>query len=204
MLALLGFRVQTRVLLVAAIALIAVLAAACGGGDGESDPVAPTSTSTATPTATATVDANNGSGGEDGDRVAKNGDRVSVHYTGTLDSGEQFDSSSGRDPLAFQVGAGAVIVGFDEAVLGLAVGESVTVRIPPDRAYGERTEDAVVTFDREEAPDDIAVGQQVSVGGRPGVVTEVTDTQVVVDINHQLAGQTLTFEIELLSIDSPG
>ena len=77
------------------------------------------------------------------------------------------------------------------------------MRIPPDRAYGERTEDSVVTFGREEAPDDIAVGQQVSVGGRPGVVTEVTDTQVVVDVNHQLAGQTLTFEIELVSIDSP-
>ncbi len=200
MLALPGFRVQTRVLLVAAIALVAVLAAACGGGDDDSEPVPPRGTITAP---TATAEANNGSRGEVGDRVAKNGDQVSVHYTGTLDSGEQFDSSSGRDPLPFQVGAGAVIVGFDEAVLGLAVGESVTVRIPPDRDYGERTEDSVVTFDREEAPDDIAVGQQVSVGGRPGVVTEVTDTQVVVDVNHQLARQTLTFEIELVSIDSP-
>lgn len=133
-------------------------------------------------------------------RVAENGDRVQVHYTGTLDSGEEFDSSRGRDPLEFVVGAGGVIEGFNAAVIGLAVGESKTVRIEPAQAYGERDENRILTFRRDQAPDTVAVGDQVAVGNAPAVVIEVTDTEVVVDANHRLAGEALTFEIELVSI----
>lgn len=135
-------------------------------------------------------------------RVAENGDQVSVHYTGTLDSGEEFDSSRGRTPLEFTVGTGAVIDGFDDAVRGLAVGESVTVRIEPAQAYGERRDDLLLRFPLDEAPEGIAVGQQVVIGNRPATVVEVTGTEVVVDTNHQLAGEALTFEIELVSIAS--
>ena len=134
------------------------------------------------------------------ERVAEDGDQVSVHYTGTLDNGEQFDSSIGRDPLPFQVGAGGVIDGFDAAVRGLAVGESVTVRIEPAEAYGVSREDLVVTVPRDQAPDNVAVGQEVMLGNSRAVVIEVTETEVRVDANHPLAGEALTFEIELVSI----
>ena len=74
---------------------------------------------------------------------AKSGDTVKIHYTGTLDDGTQFDTSSGRDPLEFQLGGGQVIPGFDTAVTGMSVGESKSVRIEPDEAYGPRHEQLV-------------------------------------------------------------
>lgn len=135
-----------------------------------------------------------------GERVAREGDLVTVNYTGSLDSGEVFDSSAGRDPLEFRVGSGGVIAGFDQAVRGLAVGESVRVRMEPADAYGEHRDDLVLTFPRSQAPEGVAVGQQVAVGNSPAVVIEVTETEVVVDANHRLAGQALTFDIELVSI----
>ncbi len=135
-----------------------------------------------------------------GERVAEDGDQVSVHYTGTLDNVEEFDSSIGRDPLPFQVGAGGVIDGFDAAVRGLAVGDSITVRIEPPEAYGLSREDLIVTVPRDQAPDDVAVGQEVMLGNSRAVVIEVTETEVRVDANHPLAGEALTFEIELVSI----
>jgi peptidylprolyl isomerase len=140
-----------------------------------------------------------GCGGEER-RVAQTGDTVSVHYRGTLDSGEEFDSSRGRDPLTFTVGEGQVIDGFDAAVTGMAVGESKTVRLEPDQAYGARRDDLVITVPKAQAPDGLEEGQQVLVGNAPAVVTRVTDDEVTVDANHPLAGEALTFEIELVSI----
>ena len=135
-------------------------------------------------------------------RVAADGDSVTVHYHGTLDSGEVFDSSREREPLAFVVGAGQVIAGFDAAVRGLAVGESVTVRLEPADAYGERRSDLLVTVSGEQAPAGVQAGDVVQLAsGRPGVVTEVTSAFVRIDANHQLAGQPLTFEIELVAIE---
>lgn len=134
-------------------------------------------------------------------RVATDGDLVSVHYHGTLDSGEVFDSSRGGDPLKFVVGAGQMIAGFDAAVHGLAVGESVTVRLEAAQAYGEHRDDLEYQVPRDEAPEGIEVGAQVQLsGGAPAVVTQVTDEYVRVDANHPLAGAALTFEIELVSI----
>lgn len=134
--------------------------------------------------------------------MTEEGDLVRVHYRGTLDSGEVFDSSRGGDPLTFVVGAGQMIAGFDAAVRGLAVGESVTVRLEPAQAYGERRAELEYEFPRDQAPDGIEVGAQVQLtGGAPATVTEVTDEYVRVDANHPLAGKALTFEIEMVSIE---
>ncbi|MEJ2501897.1 MAG: peptidylprolyl isomerase [Gemmatimonadota bacterium] len=138
---------------------------------------------------------------------AQQGDTVTVHYTGKLDSGEVFDSSQGRDPLEFTVGSGQVIPGFDQAVDGLAVGESREVRIEPDDAYGQPREDLVVDVDRSQFPGDTdpAVGQQVQVQVAPGqnrvaTIAEVADATIKLDLNHPLAGEPLTFEVELVEI----
>ena len=138
---------------------------------------------------------------------AKNGDIVEVHYTGTLENGTVFDTSEGRDPLKFTLGAGQMIPGFEQAVLGMKIGELKTVTIPADEAYGPYDDDMVQVINREDlSPDlDPYVGQQLQgplPGGGTGVgtVTNVTDTTITVDFNHFLAGEDLTFEIELMSI----
>ena len=138
---------------------------------------------------------------------AKSGDTVRIHYTGTLDDGTQFDSSAGRDPLEFALGGGQVIPGFDNAVDGMTVGDSKTVTIPPEEAYGQRHEQLVQQVSRDALPDEIepAVGMQLQSQSPEGqvmmlVVTEVGDESITVDANHPLAGQALTFEIELVEI----
>ncbi len=133
--------------------------------------------------------------------MANDGDRVTVHYHGTLANGEVFDSSRGGEPFPFVVGAGDVIAGFDAAVRGLGVGESVTVTLTPEEAYGEHTEELVFEVPKAEAPEGIAAGDQVQLGnGAPAVIVEVTDEIVRVDANHPLAGEALTFEIEVVGI----
>lgn len=136
------------------------------------------------------------------DQPVSNGDTVRVHYTGRLDSGEVFDTSQEREPLAFTLGEGQLIPGFEDAVTGLTVGESRTVRVEPADAYGERRDDLVIQVEREQAPDDLAPNDRVRIGEQPAVVTDVTDEHVVVDANHQLAGEALTFEVELVDIVS--
>lgn len=135
------------------------------------------------------------------------GDTVRIHYTGTLTDGTQFDSSSGRDPLEFELGSGQVIPGFDNAVDGMNVGDTKTVAIPPDEAYGNRQEQLVQTVPKSALPDEISpeVGMQLQSQSPDGqvmllVVTEVTDDTLTVDGNHPLAGQTLNFDIELVEI----
>ena len=138
---------------------------------------------------------------------AKSGDTVRIHYTGTLDDGTQFDSSAGRDPLEFALGSGQVIPGFDNAVDGMSVGESKSVTIPPEQAYGERHEQLVQQVPKSALPDEIepAVGMQLQSQSPEGqvmqmVVTEVSSDAITVDANHPLAGQALTFAIELVEI----
>lgn len=138
----------------------------------------------------------------DGTLKARDGDAVTVHYTGTLDDGSEFDSSAGRDPLPFVVGGGQVIAGFDEAVRGLAVGESRTVRIEPENAYGEYSDQAIIEFPADAAPDGLAIGDSVTLrNGAPGTVVEIADGIVKIDANHPLAGKVLTFDIELVSLE---
>ncbi len=133
---------------------------------------------------------------------AKDGDTVAVHYVGTLDDGTEFDSSRGREPLEFEVGTDQVIAGFDAAVRGMSVGDTTTVRIPPEDAYGLVDTELIFSVPIEEAPDDVAVGDEVLIGGVTyGLVTAVGATQVTIDTNHRFAGQALTFEIELMTIN---
>ncbi len=136
---------------------------------------------------------------------AKNGDRVRVHYTGRLEDGQVFDSSQGGEPLEFTVGAGEVIPGFDEAVRGLNVGESKTVEIEPEDAYGPHRDTLVTRVSRAAAqfPVEPEVGMNFGLPLQDGsqievVVTEVTDTHVTIDGNHPLAGQKLIFDVELV------
>lgn len=138
---------------------------------------------------------------------AKSGDTVRIHYTGTLEDGTQFDSSAGRDPLEFALGGGQVIPGFDSAVDGMTVGENKSVTIPPEQAYGERHEQLVQQVPKSALPDDMKpeVGMQLQSQSPDGqvmnlVVTEVEEATITVDANHPLAGQALTFAIELVEI----
>ena len=134
--------------------------------------------------------------------TAESGDLVSVHYVGTLDDGEEFDSSEGREPLQFELGTGAVIPGFDAGVLGMAIGDTKTINIPVEDAYGERDEANIIEFPIDEVPEEYRVeGIEVVMGnGQPATVVEVGDEIVKVDVNHPLAGQALTFELELVEI----
>ncbi len=138
--------------------------------------------------------------------AAKKGDTLFVHYTGTLDDGTQFDSSRGREPLEFVLGAGMLIPGFEKAVTGRGAGETVTVTIPPEEGYGKRSDDMVLVVPRSEVPDEITpeVGMELQISTDEGevdvVISKVTDKEVELDGNHPLAGKSLTFAIEIVKI----
>ncbi len=134
----------------------------------------------------------------------KSGDTIAVDYTGKLENGEVFDTSEGRDPLVFTVGSGMLIKGFDEAVIGMKTGDSKTVNIPPEMGYGPRDENAMVELPRDQFPKDfpMAQGQQLQLQdptGRPvpAKIVSFTDDTVKMDVNHFLAGKTLTFDITI-------
>lgn len=136
----------------------------------------------------------------------KNGDHVRVHYTGRLTGGQEFDSSRNGEPLEFTIGAGEVIPGFDEALRGMTVGESKTVEIEPEDAYGPRRDALVATIERANAqfPVEPQVGMNLMLPLQDGdqlevVITEVTDTHVIIDGNHPLAGEKLIFDLELVA-----
>ena len=136
---------------------------------------------------------------------AKTGDSVKIHYTGTLDDGTQFDSSAGRDPLAFELGSGQVIPGFDKAVDGMTVGESKSVNIPADDAYGPHHLQLVQEVPKNALPSDLepAEGMGLQAEGPDGqavnlVITAVLDESITVDGNHPLAGKALNFDIKLV------
>ncbi len=139
----------------------------------------------------------------------KSGDKIKVHYKGTLtDGGEIFDSSEGRDPLEFTVGSGMVIPGFDNGVVDMEVGEKKTINIPVDQAYGAANEQNVIEVERSQLPEemkDLELGmmlQMMTPDGQPIPVTIVAFTadKVKLDANHALAGKDLTFDLELVSI----
>lgn len=140
---------------------------------------------------------------------AKQGDTVRVHYTGKLDDDSVFDSSYERDePLEFTVGSQQVIPGFDEAVVGMEPGDTKQVRLEPEEAYGEHEDDHVVEVEKERLPDDVdaEVGLRLQLQHEDGetipvTLTEVSGETVTLDANHPLAGEALTFEIELVEIE---
>ncbi|MFA5574459.1 MAG: peptidylprolyl isomerase [Brumimicrobium sp.] len=137
----------------------------------------------------------------------KANDNVKVHYTGKLTNGEVFDSSEGREPLAFTVGAGQMISGFDNGVVGMELNEKKVINIPAAEAYGEVRQELIQEVPKEQLPAEIdpVVGMPLTAtlpDGSPMqlVVTEVTDTTIVVDGNHPLAGKELIFDVEIVEI----
>lgn len=138
---------------------------------------------------------------------AESGKTVKVHYTGKLNDGSMFDTSEGKQPLEFEVGAGQMIPGFEEAILGMEKGEKKTVKINPEDAYGQHREDLVYEIEKAKLPENIeykvglplqstlADGSKINL-----IMTEVKDNSVMLDANHPLAGQELTFDIELLEV----
>lgn len=145
--------------------------------------------------------------GETGPTLAKDGDTVKVHYTGMLADSTVFATSVGSEPLEFTIGEGKMIPDFEEAIVGMQAGDSKTVNIPAEQAYGPRRDGMVVAVARDELPEGLEpeVGQQlqsIRADGSIALVTvvNVTDTRIEVDTNHPLAGEDLTFEIELLEI----
>lgn len=140
--------------------------------------------------------------------AASPGDTVRVHYTGMLPDGTVVDSSRGGDPLQFTLGSGEVIAGIDHAVEGMRLGESKSVWVTPDQAYGPHQDGLMLMVDRTRFPDHIhpEPGQRLRMrrqGNPPVLVTvvEVADDEVLLDGNHPLAGQDLTFEVELVGIE---
>ncbi len=140
----------------------------------------------------------------------KLGDNVKVNYKGTLVDGTVFDSSEGKEPLEFVVGSGQVIQGFDEAMIGMNVGESKVVDIPVEKAYGERKDEMVMVVPVEQAPPDLnpEVGMRLEMGGMNGeilrvVIVNVDEKDITLDANPPLAGEKLTFSIELLDSTTP-
>jgi peptidylprolyl isomerase len=139
------------------------------------------------------------------DMAPKPGDTVSVHYRGTLSDGSEFDSSEGREPLQFVVGSGQVIPGFDNAVIALEPAEKVTVTIPAAEAYGEHNPEGLQVFPLSAFPSPPEAGWAVELSGPngeriPATITQIDGDQVTLDFNHPLAGQDLTFEIELVEV----
>ena len=140
-------------------------------------------------------------------KEAQVGDLVSVHYTGKLANGEVFDSSKDRDPLEFTLGNKKLLGGFEEGVVGMKPGETKSLTLNPEQAFGDRREDLVLELPKNEFPQHItpSVGLQLEVNNASGaklmvVITEVGDDSVTLDGNHPLAGQTIVFDIELIEI----
>jgi peptidylprolyl isomerase len=137
----------------------------------------------------------------------KSGDTVQVHYTGKLEDGSEFDSTRDLSPLEFKIGNGGVIPGFENAIQGMCLGEKRTVLVPCEQAYGPRRKELVLIIDRKSVPSEIKVesGLQLQAKGPFGhpvymTVTCITDKTITLDGNHQLAGQNLIFDIEVLNI----
>ncbi len=140
--------------------------------------------------------------------TAQIGNRVRVHYTGRLDDGEVFDSSEGGTPLAFTIGSGQVIPGFENGVIGMAPGDTKTVHIPCADAYGERQDEGLMQVPRGEFPPNMPLEVGTSVQGQQQsgqvvtfTIVAVTDEEVTLDANHPLAGKDLTFDLTLVSIE---
>ncbi|NVL91270.1 MAG: peptidylprolyl isomerase [Desulfobacterales bacterium] len=138
---------------------------------------------------------------------AKNGDTVKVHYTGKLEDGTVFDTSADRDPLEFKIGEGSLIPSFEQAIVGMTPGESKTIQLTSDEAYGQHREEMVVVVNRSELPPDLnpEVGQQLQINQPNGqalvvAITDVSELNVTLDGNHPLAGKDLAFDIELVKV----
>ncbi|MBN1956980.1 MAG: peptidylprolyl isomerase [Desulfuromonadales bacterium] len=139
--------------------------------------------------------------------VVAAGNKIKLHYTGTFDDGEVFDSSRDAEPFEFEVGAGQVIPGFDHAVIGMKVGETKQIRLEEDEAYGPYNQEMVFDADPDQFEEGLSpeVGQQFQTqleDGTPLILTvqSVADGKIVLDANHPMAGKVLNFDLELVEI----
>ncbi len=140
--------------------------------------------------------------------MANVGDTVRIHYTGKYEDGTVFDSSEGKDPLEFVAGSQQIIPGLDNAILEMSEGDQQTVTVPPEEAYGDREPALAQEVERSQLPEGVSEGAalEAEVGGQKTMlwVTELTDETAVVDANHPLAGKTLVFDVELVSVTPQG
>lgn len=142
--------------------------------------------------------------------MVKNGDTIKIHYKGTLADGTIFDTSEQREPLEFEVGSGMVIKGFDDGVMGMAIGDKKTIHIPAAEAYGEENPQMIFEVNRTEIPANIPLelngmlhmqnGEQTV----PVKIISLSDSTVKLDANHPLAGKDLNFDLELVAIQEAG
>ncbi len=135
----------------------------------------------------------------------KNGDKVKVDYTGKLDDGTVFDSSEGKKPLEFEVGSGQIIKGFDQAVLGMEIGEEKEFSIEPKDAYGDHDPELLKKIPRDKLPADAEAGMMLMLRTPdgvqiPAVIAELTEEEATIDLNHPLAGLTLNFQIKIVDV----
>jgi FKBP-type peptidyl-prolyl cis-trans isomerase 2 len=137
----------------------------------------------------------------------KKGDKIKVDYTGTLDDGTVFDTSEGKQPIEFEVGKGMVIPGFDNAVVGMKKGEEKDVKLQAKDAYGERNDQLLKKVPKEQLPQGpepkvgMMVGLSTPQGQQiPAKITEVTDKEITIDLNHPLAGKALNFKIKVVEV----
>jgi FKBP-type peptidyl-prolyl cis-trans isomerase 2 len=137
----------------------------------------------------------------------ESGNTIKVHYHGRLNDGTVFDSSNGRSPMEFTVGAGSVIKGFDDGVKGMLVGDKKTIEIPFPDAYGPEDPSMIIEFPRQQLPEDLhpEIGMQLNMNNASGeqfpvVVTEVNEDSIILNANHPLAGKDLIFDLELMEI----
>ena len=137
------------------------------------------------------------------DEAVKKGDKIKVTYTGYLEDGSVFDSNEGKDALSFEVGAGQVIKGFDDAVVGMKVGENKSITIKPEEAYGERHEEMVIKIPKNQFQgEEVKEGMMVSSNtGMQATVVAVNENDVTLDFNFPLAGKTLKFDIKIAAIN---
>jgi len=138
---------------------------------------------------------------------AKNGDTVKVVYTGKLDDGSVFDTTAEGEPIEFTIGQGQVLPAFEEAVIGMGSGDSKTIVIPPDEAYGDRSDELILTMGRDQVPFDREpeIGKMYRLVQKDGqsfpvTVMDMSEETIVFDANHPLAGKDLTFDIQLVQI----
>jgi peptidylprolyl isomerase len=136
----------------------------------------------------------------------KPGSKVKVHYTGTLSDGTVFDSSEGKQPLEFAIGSNQVIPGFENGIKGMKLNEEKNINILAKDAYGERDERMVVSVPRDKFPPEVEAGGTLILKGpngerMPAAVTEVKEDEVIVDLNHPLAGKDLNFRVKVVAID---
>lgn len=139
------------------------------------------------------------------------GSLVAIHFTGKLDNGEVFDSSAGNDPLKFKVGAGHVIDGLDEGLIGLRAGQVRDIAITPEKGFGVYEKESVISIERAamgkgmNPKPGMLIDMETENGQRiPGTITEVTEDGVKIDLNHPLAGKTLHFNIEVVEVHAEG